>query len=181
MSNVHKVKFLCSHELTKVKYSLTTVYPLNYFRLLILRHPVHKFSKRYRLHFLIPDIHVKSRNVQFNLFRLFIFKIVPNPCSNPLGMKDETIEDHQITVSSLFSETAIYARLDHDYAWIPDADDSWIQVNLTVMRNVSGIVTQGHSELYSWVITYKVEHSVDGANWTYVKEDGQIEAKVRWT
>ena len=94
-------------------------------------------------------------------------------------MKDETIEDHQITVSSS-PETAIYARLDHDYGWIPDAD-YWIQVNLTVMRNVSGIVTQGHSEHNMWVTTYTVEHSVGSANWTYVKDDRQIEAKVRWT
>ena len=96
-------------------------------------------------------------------------------------MKDETIEDHQITVSSS-PETAIYARLDHDYGWIPDdAEGHWIQVNLTVVRNVSGIVTQGQSEHNMWVTTYKVEHSVDSGTWTYVKDDQQIEAKVRWT
>ena len=97
-------------------------------------------------------------------------------------MKDETIEDHQITVSSS-SETAIYARLDHDYGWIPDAESEghWIQVNLTVVRHVSGIVTQGHSEHTMWVTTYTVEHSVDGGTWTSVKDDQQVEAKVRCT
>ena len=97
-------------------------------------------------------------------------------------MKNGEIENDQIISNT--DEGALHPRLDHVGGWSSTENDPWIMVRLAAVRNVSGIVTQGHSEHDTWVTTYTVEYSeytygIFG-DWIYVKEDDQSEAKVSW-
>ena len=110
-------------------------------------------------------------------------------CSSPLGMKDGTIQDSQITASSEFNSDTHgknNARLDRPAgddttgAWSSGIDDlnQWIGVEFVTYKHVSGIILQGRSDYARWVTKYKVEYSGDGAAWRYIQGEGRVNDMV---
>ncbi|XP_071949658.1 uncharacterized protein [Antedon mediterranea] len=95
----------------------------------------------------------------------------PSPaCLEPLGMESGDIFDGQLSASSTFSDSEDYgpkcARLNAvptSYCvpcWIPHDSDinSWIQIHLMVEHNITGIQTQGRTDLSQWVKTYTISY-----------------------
>ncbi|VTJ91371.1 Hypothetical predicted protein, partial [Marmota monax] len=114
-------------------------------------------------------------------------------CSEPLGLKDNTIPDKQITASSSFKTWGLrafgwypfYGRLDRQgkfNAWTAQTNDAseWLQVDLGSQKEVTGIITQGARDFghIQYVAAYKVAYSNDGVNWTEYKEQGAADSKV---
>ncbi|KAM8967772.1 neuropilin-1 [Pelodytes ibericus] len=100
-------------------------------------------------------------------------------CKEPLGMESGEIHSDKITVSSQYSTnwSAERSRLYYvENGWTP-GDDSvkeWIQVDLGLLRFVSGIGTQGAvsketSKKY-YVKSYKVDISSNGEDWITLKD-----------
>ncbi|XP_045427970.1 lactadherin isoform X4 [Pipistrellus kuhlii] len=119
--------------------------------------------------------------------RLELLGCEVNGCDEPLGMKDRTIPDKQITASSTFRTWGLgsfswhpsYARLDQQgkfNAWTAERNSAseWLQIDLGSLKQVAGIVTQGARDFGSiqYVAAYKVAHSSDGRRWTEYKEPG---------
>ncbi|GAB6030548.1 hypothetical protein CHUAL_007413 [Chamberlinius hualienensis] len=90
-------------------------------------------------------------------------------CPMPLGMESMEIYDQQISVSSFKSIETLgnHGRLNGHSAWRTGniKEPQWIEVNLGKVKEVSGIVTQGHPYLNEWVSMYKIMYSNDGENW----------------
>ncbi|KAM5291428.1 lactadherin isoform 2-T2 [Glossophaga mutica] len=116
-----------------------------------------------------------------------------NGCSEPLGLKDYTITDAQITASSTyktwglssFSWHPFYARLDKQgkfNAWTAERNSAseWLQIDLGSQKQVTGIITQGARDFghIQYVASYKVAHSDDGFTWTEYKDEGAEDSKV---
>ena len=110
-------------------------------------------------------------------------------CVDPLGMEDRRIQDNQITSSTAYdaNHAAYYARLNRPAsgnsrgAWCTTNTDSspWIQVDLGVSKNVSGIVLQGRADYDRWVTKYMVNYSDDGISWLNVESDNPEDDRVR--
>ena len=95
-------------------------------------------------------------------------------------MEDRRILDSQINASSESTDRqAFKARLDRalsaEGSWSAAVNEAyqWIQVDLGVLKRVSGIVLQGRQDLYQWVTKYKVDYSVDPMSWMWVKDINQ--------
>ena len=117
--------------------------------------------------------------------------LTENP--SPLGMKDGTIQDSQLTASSEYtglpeSHGPSNARLDlpasasRTGSWSASQSDlnQWIQADLETPRYVTGIVMQGRYHVVSaqWVTRYKVQYGNDGVTWLYVKDVTQTNHAV---
>ncbi|XP_019635477.1 PREDICTED: fibronectin-like, partial [Branchiostoma belcheri] len=99
-------------------------------------------------------------------------------CQNPLGMEDGAISDDSITAFSVLHHSYVqpyFGRLKGTAgwgAWTPARQDNqqWLQVDLGVIKRVTGIPTQGAhlpvNNHYSWVRLYKLEYSGDEFFWT---------------
>uniref|UniRef100_A0A667GGV7 Milk fat globule EGF and factor V/VIII domain containing n=1 Tax=Lynx canadensis TaxID=61383 RepID=A0A667GGV7_LYNCA len=116
-----------------------------------------------------------------------------NGCAEPLGMKDNTIPDRQITASSIyrtwglnaFSWYPFYARLDKQgkfNAWTAQTNDAseWLQVDLGTKRQVTGIITQGARDFghIQYVAAYRVAYSNNSMNWTEYRDQGALDSKI---
>ncbi|XP_042554484.1 lactadherin isoform X6 [Dipodomys spectabilis] len=116
-----------------------------------------------------------------------------NGCSGPLGLKDGSIPDRQLTASSSYKTLGLrafgwypfYARLDRQgkiNAWTAQGNgaNEWLQVDLGSQKQVTGIVTQGARDFghIQYVAAYKVAYSDDGEVWTEYREAGATESKV---
>ncbi|XP_014644127.1 PREDICTED: lactadherin isoform X1 [Ceratotherium simum simum] len=114
-------------------------------------------------------------------------------CAEPLGLKDNSIPDKQITASSTyrtwglnaFSWYPFYARLDKQgkfNAWTAHSSSAseWLQVDLGSQRQVTGVITQGARDFghIQYVAAYKVAHSNDGMNWTEVRDQRATDSKI---
>lgn len=108
-------------------------------------------------------------------------------CSEPLGLKNNTIPDSQITASSSYKTWNLRAfgwyphlgRLDNQgkiNAWTAQSNSAkeWLQVDLGTQKRVTGIITQGARDFghIQYVASYKVAHSDDGVQWTVYEEQG---------
>lgn len=108
-------------------------------------------------------------------------------CSEPLGLKNNTIPDSQITASSSYKTWNLRAfgwyphlgRLDNQgkiNAWTAQSNSAkeWLQVDLGTQKKVTGIITQGARDFghIQYVASYKVAHSDDGVQWTVYEEQG---------
>ena len=95
-------------------------------------------------------------------------------------MKDGTIEDSQLQASTIWDvrHGQNNARLDRSAAngnrgaWCAKTNnlDQWIQVQFRTMTTVSGIILQGRGDHNQWVTKYKVQYSIDGVNWRFVRD-----------
>ncbi|XP_067110683.1 neuropilin-2b [Osmerus mordax] len=96
-------------------------------------------------------------------------------CSNAFGMEKGKISDDQISASSSFYDNRWLprqARLNYDdNAWTPtdDSNKEFIQVDLQVLKVLTGIATQGavskETDKTYFVTTFKLEVSTNGEDW----------------
>ncbi|KAI8514078.1 hypothetical protein Bbelb_084020 [Branchiostoma belcheri] len=106
-------------------------------------------------------------------------------CQNPLGMESGAIPDSSITASAVDTHSQLqprYGRLQGTAGWGGWGSGrsiigQWLQVDLGVIKRITGIVTQGaHMQVYSgysWVTSYKLEYSGDETFWTtYANSNG---------
>ncbi|XP_044773857.1 lactadherin isoform X2 [Neomonachus schauinslandi] len=137
---------------------------------------------------LVPIICHRGCTLRFELLGCEL-----NGCAEPLGMKDNSIPDKQITASSIyrtwglnaFSWFPFYARLDKQgkfNAWTAQTNDAseWLQVDLGSQRQVTGIITQGARDFghIQYVAAYKVAYSNDSINWAEYRDQGAIDSKI---
>ncbi|XP_035669067.1 uncharacterized protein LOC118411132 [Branchiostoma floridae] len=104
-------------------------------------------------------------------------------CQVPLGMESGAIPDSSINASSSHHDSyqPYHGRLNgvagHG-AWAPQTSviGQWLQVDLGVLKRVTGTVIQGRHTTYhgeQFVTSYKLQYSADGSSWTtYANSDG---------
>lgn len=110
------------------------------------------------------------------------------PCSSMLGMVSGQISDSQISASSYADRgwVAENARLlTGRSGWTGQQTkqpfrNEWIQVDLLQEKLVSGVLIQGgkHRDRNVFMKRFRVGHSLDGAEFTIIKEDNSTKAKV---
>ncbi|KAM6202410.1 lactadherin [Rhynchocyon petersi] len=137
---------------------------------------------------LIPVLCHRSCTLRFELLGCEL-----TGCFEPLGMKDHTISDKQITASSIHNTWGVsawgwlpsFARLDRQgvfNAWTAKTNNTseWLQIDLGSERQLTGIITQGAREFghVQYVASFKVAYSDDGDTWTEYRDDGALESKV---
>ncbi|KAM4689297.1 LOW QUALITY PROTEIN: neuropilin-1 [Discoglossus pictus] len=100
-------------------------------------------------------------------------------CMEPLGMESGEIHSDQISVSSQYSTnwSAERSRLNYiENGWTPGEDTvkEWIQVDLGLLRFVSGIGIQGaiskETKKKYYVKSYKIDISSNGEDWITLKD-----------
>ncbi|KAK5860395.1 hypothetical protein PBY51_021876 [Eleginops maclovinus] len=110
------------------------------------------------------------------------------PCSGMLGMVSGQISDAQISASSYADRgwVAENARLlTGRSGWTGQQTkqpfkNEWLQVDLGQDKMVSGVVIQGgkHRDRNVFMKRFRVGHSLDGEEWTIVKEDNTSKPKI---
>nr|XP_045582104.1 hemocytin-like isoform X3 [Procambarus clarkii] len=109
-------------------------------------------------------------------------------CQDGLGMEDNSISDAQVTASSFMGpeDKPSAARLNADGAWTADVDENssdvakkrqWLQVDLEKVKEVTGVVTQGHPRHNWFVKTFAVQFS-ETNTWQYVMDEESAAPKV---
>eukprot|EP00058_Branchiostoma_floridae_P027369 XP_002612860.1 hypothetical protein BRAFLDRAFT_67190 [Branchiostoma floridae] len=97
-------------------------------------------------------------------------------CRDPLGMESGLIPDGSITASSNNDGSEPFrARLNGGGFWSPTIADRerWLQVDLSTITRVTGIIIQGNPTGGTWVTLFRLQYSTDGTTWTtYVDSDG---------
>ncbi|XP_019739469.1 coagulation factor VIII isoform X2 [Hippocampus comes] len=128
-----------------------------------------------------PDSFVRSPALRMELLGCDL-----NSCSYPLGLRSGLISD--ITASSYRSSmlrtwSPTLARLHQEgraNAWRPKSNNphEWLQVDLTSVKRITGVITQGaRSYLTQMMVTeFSVSVSLDGVSWsTVLEKDSQRE------
>ena len=83
-------------------------------------------------------------------------------------MKNEDIHDSQLSATTSHW-SAFGARLDHTSSWSPDLlVESWLQVDLLRQTIVTGLITQGRSNVSEYLTGYKVITSLDGGGFDWM-------------
>ncbi|KAL9962023.1 hypothetical protein ACROYT_G031082 [Oculina patagonica] len=98
----------------------------------------------------------------------------PDGICRPIGVADNNIiPDDNITSSTVYHSYYPYeGRLNGDTGWCPETEndrDDFIQVDMGKERSVCAVATQG-KKTRSFVKSYKLSFSTDGANWNMCKE-----------
>ncbi|XP_005058472.1 PREDICTED: discoidin, CUB and LCCL domain-containing protein 1-like isoform X1 [Ficedula albicollis] len=77
------------------------------------------------------------------------------------------------------AERAALSTTGHSWAAEPDAKAAWLELDLGIRRNVTGIITKGSSEQHNYYVTsYHVSSSRDGKNWRPYRGSSGQEEKV---
>ncbi|XP_072170354.1 uncharacterized protein [Diadema setosum] len=102
--------------------------------------------------------------------------------SKKLGVEDYRIPDTAMSASTVFdgNHNAARGRLNlplqgaRKGGWSAQINDhsQYLQVNLRGLYRVTGVITQGRADANQWVTSFKVEHSLNGQDWTVVKDNG---------
>ncbi|XP_078029109.1 neuropilin-1a-like isoform X2 [Epinephelus lanceolatus] len=121
-------------------------------------------------------------------FEIYGCRTSDYPCSGMLGMVSGQISDAQISASSFADRgwVAENARLlTGRSGWTGQQTkqpfrNEWLQVDLGQDKMVSGVVIQGgkHRDRNVFMKKFRVGHSLDGEEWTIVKEDNTTKAKL---
>uniref|UniRef100_A0A673CHW3 Neuropilin n=1 Tax=Sphaeramia orbicularis TaxID=375764 RepID=A0A673CHW3_9TELE len=127
-------------------------------------------------------------------FELYGCQITDAPCSELQGMLSGLLPDSQISASSMrdIHGSMGAARLVASRSgWFPNptqpiAGEEWLQVDLGVPKMVRGIITQGarglegstSTENRAFVRKYKLAHSLNGRDWTYITDSKTGLAKI---
>ena len=102
-------------------------------------------------------------------------------------MESGKITDSQISASSRYNDngSARMGRLhnqERSGAWTAATNDTnqWLQIDLgSYYARVTRIATQGrYGVSIQWVTEYKLQHSEDGVNFQYYREQGQTTDQV---
>uniref|UniRef100_A0AAY5ETV7 F5/8 type C domain-containing protein n=1 Tax=Electrophorus electricus TaxID=8005 RepID=A0AAY5ETV7_ELEEL len=132
-----------------------------------------------------------SHSYNYPTIRMDFYGCELDGCSVPLGMQSGLITDQQITASSVATNWysgpwhSWYGRLDKQgtaNAWQSKSNDMqpWLQIELKVVKKITGIVTQGAKTLGTemFVTSYVLEYSDDGIIWTKYTDDEDYEQKT---
>uniref|UniRef100_A0A8D0A8C2 Neuropilin n=1 Tax=Sander lucioperca TaxID=283035 RepID=A0A8D0A8C2_SANLU len=121
-------------------------------------------------------------------FEIYGCRTSDYPCSGMLGMVSGQISDAQISASSYADRgwVAENARLlTGRSGWTGQQTkqpfrNEWLQVDLGQDKMVSGVVIQGgkHRDRNVFMKRFRVGHSLDGDEWTIVKEDNTTKPKI---
>ena len=99
-------------------------------------------------------------------------------CESPLGMKDNSIKESQITTSGVTKVAGWYVSLNFVWAeWCPDTSggkiternyNQYIQIDLLNLTQVIGIATQGGEyNGAAYAKDYKISYKGDGGTWYF--------------
>ncbi|XP_030841953.1 uncharacterized protein LOC115924199 [Strongylocentrotus purpuratus] len=103
------------------------------------------------------------------------------PVFGKIGIEDGRVDTTSLSASSCWDSNycVAHSRLNQPQegalggAWIASTSDvnQWIQVDLRVAFEVTGVITQGRnsSTFRQWVTSYQISYSIDGKDWTLVK------------
>uniref|UniRef100_A0AAX7V0I9 Neuropilin n=1 Tax=Astatotilapia calliptera TaxID=8154 RepID=A0AAX7V0I9_ASTCA len=121
-------------------------------------------------------------------FEIYGCRTSDYPCAGMLGMVSGQISDAQISASSYADRgwVAENARLlTGRSGWTGQSTkqpfkNEWLQVDLGQDKTVTGVVIQGgkHRDRNVFMKKFKVGHSLDGEEWTMVKEENTTRVKV---
>ncbi|XP_072219804.1 neuropilin-1a-like [Leuresthes tenuis] len=121
-------------------------------------------------------------------FEIYGCRTSDYPCSGMLGMVSGLISDAQISASSYTDRgwVAENARLlTGRTGWTGQQTkqpfrNEWLQVDLGLNKMVSGVVIQGgkNRDRNVFMKKFKVGHSVDGEEWTTIKEENTTRPKI---
>uniref|UniRef100_A0A3Q3E7G4 Neuropilin n=1 Tax=Labrus bergylta TaxID=56723 RepID=A0A3Q3E7G4_9LABR len=121
-------------------------------------------------------------------FEIYGCRTSDYPCAGMLGMVSGQISDAQISASSYADRgwVAENARLlTGRSGWTGQQTkqpfkNEWLQVDLGQDKMVSGVVIQGgkHRDRNVFMKRFRVGHSLDGEDWTIVKEDNTTKLKI---
>uniref|UniRef100_A0A671Y6Q6 Neuropilin n=1 Tax=Sparus aurata TaxID=8175 RepID=A0A671Y6Q6_SPAAU len=121
-------------------------------------------------------------------FEIYGCRTSDYPCSGMLGMVSGQISDAQISASSYADRgwVAENARLlTGRSGWTGQQTkqpfrNEWLQVDLGQDKMVSGVVIQGgkHRDRNVFMKKFKLGHSLDGEDWTIVKENDTTKPKI---
>ncbi|KAI3374645.1 hypothetical protein L3Q82_021217 [Scortum barcoo] len=121
-------------------------------------------------------------------FEIYGCRTSDYPCSGMLGMVSGQISDGQISASSYADRgwVAENARLlTGRSGWTGQQTkqpfkNEWLQVDLGQDKMVSGVVIQGgkHRDRNVFMKRFRVGHSLDGEDWTIIKEDNTTKPKI---
>ena len=135
--------------------------------------------------------HLIYDNIIWLIWLMITWHLFSVVCLDPLGMETGSINANQITSSSVFNSahSTDNARLNCQGnetlagSWSPLTNNlnQWIQVDFTLPIYISGMILQGRNvgEFLQWVTEYKVQFSIDGISWFYVKDSNRIDDMVR--
>ena len=106
------------------------------------------------------------------MVRLMPTTAAPSTCTDPMGLENGLIGDQQVAVSSL-APGVKGLRLGGPDAWSPavNSRNEYVAVDLQEVRNLSGVVTQGHPTAERWVEAYTIRYSSDGQTWFNILND----------
>nr|XP_042904159.1 uncharacterized protein LOC107439698 isoform X4 [Parasteatoda tepidariorum] len=110
----------------------------------------------------------------------------PSVCQSPLGMESGDVYEFQISASSFLSPSLSPSnvRLDSDSAWVANKDDGspFVQVDMLIPTNLTGLMTRGRNDANAWVKSYTISFSDDGLFWNGLKDEhgNDIEFKANY-
>ncbi|XP_033109573.1 retinoschisin-like, partial [Anneissia japonica] len=104
----------------------------------------------------------------------------------PFGVEDGSIHSDQLIASSIYDwrfkaergRLNTVADLDGSGSWAAKSEDEnpWIQADLSAVKSVIGVITQGREDGKQWVKTYEVYYSTNSNNFEPVLgSSGQAE------
>ncbi|NXU34074.1 DCBD1 protein, partial [Drymodes brunneopygia] len=77
------------------------------------------------------------------------------------------------------AERAALSTTGHSWAAEPNAETTWLELDLGTRRNVTGIITKGSSKQHDYYVTsYHISSSRDGKNWRPYRGSNGQEDKV---
>ena len=96
--------------------------------------------------------------------------------SDPLGLENRTIQDHQMTASSQYLELAPHkGRLHENKFWASSANNlasPWLQVDFIKPVVITGIQTQGAGRVAQWPTRVQIQYGNDVNALQTIMENG---------
>ena len=134
-----------------------------------------------------------TTTILFKAENLWPFLLLKTGCIEALGMESGTITDAQLSASSQYGGSFLYApsqgRLNFQSysnlagAWCPryNNPNQWLQVDLGSYTTVTRIATQGRNGWGNWWVTkYRILYSDNGITFHYYKDPSDNSAKVNY-
>ncbi|XP_068196187.1 neuropilin-1a-like [Antennarius striatus] len=121
-------------------------------------------------------------------FEIYGCRISDYPCSGMLGMVSGQISDAQISASSYADRGWVAENvrlLTGRSGWTGQQTkqpfkNEWLQVDLGQDKMLSGVMIQGgkHRDRNVFLKRFRIGHSLDGEDWTIIKEDNTTKTKI---
>ena len=129
---------------------------------------------------------LQYRSDKLNIFNFFCSLFIPDPFG-ALGMASEDIPDSAITASSAHQglpavRGRLYSTKYGDFtAWGSGVvnTNQWLRIDLSKVRFVTAVATQGRHFTPQWVKSYWLSYSTDGTIFSEYKDQNQIRKVLR--